>query len=46
MSIEVVAQDRLKYLLISNEMGAHHRVKSPLTITEMRTRDKTQWGPR
>jgi hypothetical protein len=37
MSVEAAAQDRVKCLLTIKRTSAHHRVKPPLTITEMRT---------
>jgi hypothetical protein len=36
MSVEAAAQDRVKCLLTIKRTSAHHRVKPPLTITEMR----------
>jgi hypothetical protein len=40
MSVEAAAQDRVKCLLTIKRTSAHHRVKPPLTITEMRMQFK------
>jgi len=44
MSVEAAAQDRVKCLLTIKRTSAHHRVKPPLTITEMRTKSAAN-GP-